>query len=91
MLAVLQVTIALLKKAMLASGSSSFLIDGFPRALDQAQTFEQQIQPCDMVSDTHTLHRCTLLSLCCATRNVCPQCDTIAQAYGLLCCPCDAV
>ena len=48
----LQVTIALLKKAMLASGSSSFLIDGFPRALDQAQTFEQQIQPCDMVSNT---------------------------------------
>ena len=46
---ILQVTIELLKKAMLKSGSRSFLIDGFPRALDQAQTFEDQIQPCDMV------------------------------------------
>ncbi len=45
----LQITIGLLKKAMLKSGSSSFLIDGFPRALDQAQSFEEQIQPCDMV------------------------------------------
>ena len=45
----LQITIGLLKKAMLKSGSSSFLIDGFPRALDQAQSFEEQIQPSDMV------------------------------------------
>ena len=45
----MQITIGLLKKAMLKSGSSSFLIDGFPRALDQAQSFEEQIQPCDMV------------------------------------------
>ncbi|DBA72571.1 hypothetical protein WJX79_010793 [Trebouxia sp. C0005] len=44
-----EITIGLLKKAMLKSGSSSFLIDGFPRALDQAQSFEEQIQPCDMV------------------------------------------
>lgn len=32
------------------SSSNAFLIDGFPRALDQAQTFEAQIQPCDMVN-----------------------------------------
>ena len=45
----MQITIGLLKKAMLKSNSRGFLIDGFPRALDQAKTFEQQIQPCDMV------------------------------------------
>lgn len=43
---------------MLKSGSSAFLIDGFPRALDQAQTFEEQIQPCDMVSLSYA---CVLL------------------------------
>ncbi len=59
---VVQVTIGLLKKAMLKSGSSSFLIDGFPRALDQAQTFEEQIQPCDMVVLWPS--RITLASLC---------------------------
>lgn len=44
-----EVTIGLLKKAMLKSSSNAFLIDGFPRALDQAQSFEDEIQPCDMV------------------------------------------
>lgn len=31
----MDVTIALLRAAMVASGGSTFLIDGFPRALDQ--------------------------------------------------------
>jgi adenylate kinase family enzyme len=37
------VTIGLLKHAMLASDASVFLIDGFPRALDQADVFEKQV------------------------------------------------
>ena len=46
----LQVTIALLKNAMIKSSSDLFLVDGFPRALDQAETFERDILPCQMVS-----------------------------------------
>lgn len=38
-----EVTIKLLKDAMLASDGSVFLIDGFPRALDQADVFEKQV------------------------------------------------
>lgn len=38
-----EVTIQLLKDAMLASDGSVFLIDGFPRALDQAEVFEKQV------------------------------------------------
>ena len=34
---------------MVASGASLFLIDGFPRALDQAHAFESGVQPCDAV------------------------------------------
>jgi adenylate kinase family enzyme len=34
---------------MLSSGGKLFLIDGFPRALDQAHAFEESIQPCDAV------------------------------------------
>eukprot|EP01029_Cantina_marsupialis_P030038 TRINITY_DN791_c0_g2_i2.p1 TRINITY_DN791_c0_g2~~TRINITY_DN791_c0_g2_i2.p1 ORF type:complete len:793 (+),score=349.14 TRINITY_DN791_c0_g2_i2:187-2565(+) len=41
-----EITLELLKKAMLASGSHKFLIDGFPRALDQAAAFEAQVGPC---------------------------------------------
>ena len=39
-------TIGLLKDAMIKSGGKTFLIDGFPRALDQAEAFESGIQPC---------------------------------------------
>ena len=45
----LQVTIALLRNAMIKSSSDLFLVDGFPRALDQAETFERDILPCQMV------------------------------------------
>ncbi|KAJ3269992.1 hypothetical protein HDV01_000755 [Terramyces sp. JEL0728] len=36
------ITIGLLKEAMKKSGKDKFLIDGFPRALDQAEEFEEQ-------------------------------------------------
>ncbi|KAG5457316.1 MAG: uridylate kinase [Olpidium bornovanus] len=41
----MEVTIALLQNAMKASGSHRFLIDGFPRAMDQAMKFEEQVCP----------------------------------------------
>jgi len=43
------VTIQLLKNAMVASGGSIFLVDGFPRALDQAEIFESTILPAKIV------------------------------------------
>ncbi|PNH11868.1 Adenylate kinase isoenzyme 5 [Tetrabaena socialis] len=43
------VTLNLLKTAMIGSGGSFFLIDGFPRAMDQAEQFESAIQPCSAV------------------------------------------
>ena len=43
------VTLNLLKKAMIESGGKFFLIDGFPRALDQAEQFESSIMPCKTV------------------------------------------
>ncbi|KAF8945278.1 hypothetical protein BGZ47_002950 [Haplosporangium gracile] len=41
----MEVTIALLENAMLASGQKRFLIDGFPRKMDQALKFEEQVVP----------------------------------------------
>ncbi|KAF9144155.1 hypothetical protein BGX30_013598 [Mortierella sp. GBA39] len=41
----MEVTIALLENAMLASGQKRFLIDGFPRKMDQAMKFEEQVVP----------------------------------------------
>eukprot|EP00198_Chlamydomonas_reinhardtii_P000707 XP_001690042.1 ODA5-associated flagellar adenylate kinase [Chlamydomonas reinhardtii] len=43
------VTLNLLKRDMIASGGKFFLIDGFPRALDQAEQFESSIMPCKTV------------------------------------------
>lgn len=43
-----EITIALLKNAMeeeIAKGTPNFLIDGFPRKMDQALTFEEQVVP----------------------------------------------
>lgn len=34
---------------MIKSGKKDFLIDGFPRALDQAEKFESEIKPCELV------------------------------------------
>ena len=38
--------IGLLRTAMVKSGARDFLIDGFPRAMDQALRFEEMIKPC---------------------------------------------
>ena len=40
-----EVTVSLLQTAMTKSGNSKFLIDGFPRAMDQAEAFEALIGP----------------------------------------------
>ena len=45
----MSVTIALLRNAMVRSGGSTFLIDGFPRALDQGEAFERDIKQCTCV------------------------------------------
>ena len=45
----MQVTITLLKNAMIKSGGKTFLVDGFPRALDQAVCFEKDVMPCKAV------------------------------------------
>jgi len=39
----------LLVNAMTSSGSGMFLIDGFPRTLDQLEEFEAKVKPCDGV------------------------------------------
>ncbi|KAL3701058.1 hypothetical protein R1sor_019080 [Riccia sorocarpa] len=38
-----EITLGLIEKAMKASGKKLFLIDGFPRAIDQAKAFEAKI------------------------------------------------
>src|SRR3989338_5232190 len=40
-----EITIALLRNAMLNNPAQTFLIDGFPRAIDQAECFERLIAP----------------------------------------------
>ncbi|KAJ3037547.1 bifunctional uridylate/adenylate kinase [Rhizophlyctis rosea] len=44
-----EITIALLHKAMKESDKSRFLIDGFPRQMDQALTFERVVCPAKLV------------------------------------------
>ena len=44
-----EVTLGLLQRAMDQSGRQRFLIDGFPRALDQAFAFEKKICQCAFV------------------------------------------
>ncbi|XXQ39455.1 Nucleoside diphosphate kinase-like domain-containing protein [Plasmodiophora brassicae] len=41
--------LTLIETAMLKSGACNFLIDGFPRRLDQAFLFEKRIAKCDLV------------------------------------------
>mgnify|MGYP002785322553 CR=1 FL=1 len=38
-----EITIGLLRKAMVESGAHSFLIDGFPRDIEQGVAFEDQV------------------------------------------------
>jgi UMP-CMP kinase len=40
----MEITIALLEKAMKESKGTRFLIDGFPRAIDQALKFEETVR-----------------------------------------------
>jgi adenylate kinase len=47
----------MLRTAMVKSGSKNFLIDGFPRALDQAELFESMVKPCDKVGAPHRTAR----------------------------------
>lgn len=44
-----EVTLELLRTAMIESGNDKFLVDGFPRAEDQAEAFEKQLTECSMV------------------------------------------
>ena len=67
----MQVTIALLKNAMIKSSSDRFLVDGFPRALDQAEIFERDIMPCQMVRLMTSLHRATHCNLQCPPPSCC--------------------
>jgi UMP-CMP kinase len=39
----MEITIGLLEKAMIEHDSNRFLIDGFPRKLDQALAFEKEV------------------------------------------------
>jgi UMP-CMP kinase len=45
----MEITISLLKAAMLASKKTRFLIDGFPRKMDQAEAFERNVIPSEFV------------------------------------------
>lgn len=45
----MEVTISLLENAMKESKSNRFLIDGFPRAMDQALQFERQVVPSSLI------------------------------------------
>ena len=44
-----EVTVRLLREAMQKSSNEKFLIDGFPRAIDQAETFEKNVKPPELV------------------------------------------
>ena len=49
----LTVVLKLIKEAMIKAafrGSKGFLIDGYPREVDQGRKFEDAIKPCDKVS-----------------------------------------
>ena len=45
----MDITIGLIKAAMVKSGGTKFLIDGFPRAMDQALLFEEKVGVCSTV------------------------------------------
>ncbi len=44
-----EITITLLHQAMQQSSKTKFLIDGFPRKMDQALKFEQEVCPTSLV------------------------------------------
>merc|ERR1711903_341649 len=44
-----EVTLGLIRKAMSLADQKTFIIDGFPRAVDQGEAFEAAIKPCEFV------------------------------------------
>jgi len=44
-----EVTLGLIRKAMAQAEQKTFIIDGFPRAVDQGEAFEAAIKPCEFV------------------------------------------
>ena len=44
-----EVTLGLIRKAMAQAEQNTFIIDGFPRAVDQGEAFEAAIKPCEFV------------------------------------------
>ena len=68
----METTIKLLKDAMLNCDSKVFLVDGFPRALDQAETFEKEVR-------RHQIH--------CSTQHCLRQQNTLGWHHtGCACC-----
>lgn len=59
-----QITISLLQRAMEQSTYQKFLIDGFPRAMDQAEVFEEQVKG---INIKNKLVRLLHVILCCIT------------------------
>ena len=41
--------LSLIKQLMLKAGSTKYILDGFPREIEQALLFEQDIYPCTFV------------------------------------------
>ena len=58
-----EITVSLLKNAMLRSSSKHFLIDGFPRQMDQALSFEREVR---LVSELSVA--CLILEKICKSR-----------------------
>ena len=55
-----ETVLALLKEAMAkdAGSTKGFLIDGYPRELEQAVRFEAEVAPVDTVLYFHVSHSC---------------------------------
>ena len=58
-----ELTVSLLINALIANPSKNYLIDGFPRAIDQAIYFEQNVMECQTVifyevSEETLIQRC---------------------------------
>ena len=54
----------------LTSSAAAVQIDGFPRALDQAESFEKEVKPCDLVRPKLWL-AAPAIRLCTSTARVC--------------------
>lgn len=73
-LVAVEVTLKLLKKAMKEGRKKAkgFLIDGFPRAIDQAQAFEKKVEPSSLVELDSVQHMfCKIKPLMFMLVNIC--------------------